>query len=692
MSERYPGGLITKSPVIPTTTSAPGIWTIEQALQYIKAGTWPSPPVLDPYFPYVTMLLHGDGTNGAQNNTFLDSSTNNFTITRNGNTTQGSFSPYGSNWSNYFDGSGDYLSTPSSITLGSGDLTIEGWAYPTNTSGGVWYDFRGPDSGSAGNNPVIQWSTVTASKFTVRIDGTNAITSSSTFSTNNWHHVALVRSGTTVTLYVNGTSQGTYTTSTSFAQAYVRIGAYGGDGSVAFTGYASNLRAVIGTAIYTATFTPPTTPLTAVSGTALLTCQSNRFIDNSTNAFTITRNGDVSVQRFSPFSPSDAYSTSTIGGSGYFDGSGDYLTTPTNTALDFGTGDFTVEFWLFPTPLTFNIFLSAPNNGITQIGYDGADDVRYLYFYNSSNIIRDTTSASLTSNQWNHVVLCRSGTTLSLFSNGVRRGTATYSSAISFSTCTIGRYYPGGYDTKGYISDVRMVKGTAVYNPSQTTYTVPTAPLTAIANTNLLCNFTNGGIFDNAMMNNLETVGNAQISTSVKKFGTGSLAFDGSGDYLDTQSVLAAEFGSGDFTIEFWLNASGGIGTTQTVISKGVAGSVGSDYWSIEGSAGGNLTFYAPPSATAYVATTTQPWTSGWAHIAVCRSGANTRMFVNGVQSGSTYSTLTTFGTGGFIRVGSSTYSAARTITGNIDDLRITKGYARYTSNFTPPAAAFPNQ
>jgi hypothetical protein len=66
----------------------------------------------DPNFNQTTLLLHGDGTNGAQNNTFLDSSTNTFTITRNGNTTQGTFSPFSlpnGEWSNYFDGSGDYL-------------------------------------------------------------------------------------------------------------------------------------------------------------------------------------------------------------------------------------------------------------------------------------------------------------------------------------------------------------------------------------------------------------------------------------------------------------------------------------------------------------------------------------------------------------------------------------------------------
>ena len=72
----------------------------------------------DDKFNYVTMLLHGDGTNGAQNNTFVDSGPNTFTITRNGNTTQGSFSPYGSNWSNFFSGtSGQYLNTVANAAI-----------------------------------------------------------------------------------------------------------------------------------------------------------------------------------------------------------------------------------------------------------------------------------------------------------------------------------------------------------------------------------------------------------------------------------------------------------------------------------------------------------------------------------------------------------------------------------------------
>jgi hypothetical protein len=72
----------------------------------------------DAQFKNVTMLLHGDGTNGAQNNTFVDSSTNNFTITRNGNTTQGTFTPYGANWGMYqSDASSAYLGPRKGFTF-----------------------------------------------------------------------------------------------------------------------------------------------------------------------------------------------------------------------------------------------------------------------------------------------------------------------------------------------------------------------------------------------------------------------------------------------------------------------------------------------------------------------------------------------------------------------------------------------
>ena len=162
------------------------------------AGT--PPPPTDPQFNYVTMLLHGDGTNGAQNNTFTDSSTNNFTITRNGNTTQGSFSPYGSNWSNYFDGSGDYLILSSSADLSpeSSDFCIEAWVYITTTPTSYQTIFSASASG------IFFGNLSSSTDFGLRQRTGSDLIVSTPPPTNTWTHVAVSRSGTNLRMGDSG--------------------------------------------------------------------------------------------------------------------------------------------------------------------------------------------------------------------------------------------------------------------------------------------------------------------------------------------------------------------------------------------------------------------------------------------------------------------------------------------------------
>jgi len=239
---------------------------------------------------------------------------------------------------------------------------------------------------------------------------------------------------------------------------------------------------------------------------------------------------------------------------------------------------------------------------------------------------------------------------------------------------------------------VRVVKGTAVYT---TTFTPPTAPLTAITNTQLLTSFTNAAIYDNAMMNDLETVGNAMVSTSVKKYGAGSLAFDGTGDWLSVPDSQNFNFGSGNFTIEFWIylnSVSGTIGILGKRTNEAnyapfimiVTSSALKVYMSINGSLW----------AVNGLSTSTLS-TSTWYNIAVTRSGSTVYMFLNGTSVGSTGTlsgALMTNTSPLYIGADSGSPSGSSTLNGYIDDLRVTKGVARYTANFTPPTSAFPDQ
>jgi hypothetical protein len=648
----------------------------------------------DAQFNYVTMLLHGDGTNGAQNNTFLDSSTNNFTITRNGNTTQGTFSPYGSNWSNYFDGSGDFLDLAdnAAFQFGSGDFTYECWVFPTKAYGstvaqglisyGVPNAFNNTYTVNLQLNPTTGYAEL-------NVGYTTIVTGTSQVPLNQWTHIVGCRTSGRTSVFVNGVREATSTTSvtlTTAGGAILRLGGqwFANAADRQLGGYLSNARVIKGTGPYDAastTITVPTTPLTAITNTSLLTCQSNRFIDNSTNAFAITVNGNTSVQRFSPFSPTSAYSTSVIGGSGYFDGS-DNLTVSSSAGVT-GTGAFTVEFWVYMT--ASQSFARIVSGAANQFTIDLSSNGVINYGKSSvNNIISSNAGAVL--NTWCHIVIARSsGGTARMWANGVSVGTATDSNDYSAATVYIGSTSISNFYLTGYLSNLRITN-TDVYGTSNTTITVPTAPLTAVSGTALLLSTTNAGIFDNAMMNDLETVGNAQISTSVKKYGTGSLYFDGSGDYLDSTGGTVNALGSGDWTIEFWVYFNA---LTGTNIIDYRSASVLSNTLCVNYSSGMQL--FVNNSTTAIQGSSLS--TSTWYHIAVCKSGSSTKMFVNGTQAGSTYTDTNNYVAGANRpRMGSGGDSAGNYLNGYIDDLRITKGFARYTSNFTAPTTAFPDR
>jgi len=646
--------------------------------------------ISDPYYELVTLHLPGNGTNLANNNEFLDSSTANsgtgWTITRNPATgpnapTQGTFSPFSqTGWGNYFGAASTKIATTSMTQLGS-DFTLELWVYPQSFADyNTIFDNRTSDVDASG----LVLGLTSAAKVYFYSNGSFLLTTTGTISANTWTHIALVRSGSgsgNVKIYINGVADVTTATyTTSFTRTAPSIGDdWNTRSNLQYYGYLSNLRATTG-ALYTSNFTPSTTPLTTSVSTGtvvLLTCQSNRFRDASASSLTITVTGSPSIQAFSPFNPTSSWSAVTNGGSGYFDGSGDYLTIPVNTAINFGTGDFTVEAWVYPTatpgdgggPLggvTGNILFAYQAAGNTW-GF-GRNFVAWDTLFNQAPIL----------NTWQHIAVSRSGTLLRCFFNGKLVNSATNTNSYILT----GGGYVGwngttGYFT-GYMTNIRTVAN-ALYTAD---FTPPTAPLTNITNTSLLLNFTNAGIYDATSKNDLETVDGAQISTAITaKWGSGCMKFDGTGDYLKQPGSQLTTI-NGDATIEFWAYWNS-ISTSGAFIAG----------WSEANNDGKTFIYTYSNGRIAIgrngineIVTLAGTITTGvWTYIAITKSSSTTTIYINGSSAASNTTSVWNTSSAMPFYVGGSPYTQSNMY---INDLRVTNGVAR---NITAsPTAAFP--
>ena len=235
-------------------------------------------------------------------------------------------------------------------------------------------------------------------------------------------------------------------------------------------------------------------------------------------------------------------------------------------------------------------------------------------------------------------------------------------------------------------------------NPYQFAAAGPTDP--DFANVSLLLHGdgTNGSttIIDSSPSPKTVTaVGDAQISTAQSKFGGSSIYFDGNGDYLGAPHSTDFDFGTGDFTVEFWMfragNSTGGVPTDyEALIGSNTAS--GNVWWTIYlQRSTKNIIFYGN-DAVLRIASGETISDNSWYHIAWCRQGTVLTGYINGTARYSNSSVGGNFFTHPIhgLRVGHD-IDANRQFFGYIDDLRITRGVARYVSNFTPPTAPFPD-
>jgi hypothetical protein len=430
------------------------------------------------------LMLYGAGKTTVSNNTtFIDSSANAFTVTRNGDTVQSGFNPFSqaSSGSGYFDGNGDYLSCASNaaFAFGSGDFTIEYWLYASSWSlAPTIVDTRTTGNSVNGYSDFI----TSGGVFNLFLGNTTAYTMTGSLPLNTWTHIAVSRSGTSLRVFINGTQNGsTVTNSTVMSDTNLLVainrGIIAGTiGPSFFNGYLSNVRLVKGTAVYTSNFTPPTSPLTAITNTSLLLLMDNYSIVNSTaTSLPVTINGNTTI--------STAQFPTGMSSSIYFDGTGDYLTVPSNAAFSFGTGDFTIEFWMYMTSygssnqniLDFRGSTGTGTNIAFYVENVGGIGTKQLRLYNGASDAA-VTSNNFPLNTWSHVAATRSGTSLRFFVDGVQVG-ATSTNSTNYSNTAgvyIGAYSGPTAYYYGYISNLRICKGTALYTAN---FTPPSLPM-----------------------------------------------------------------------------------------------------------------------------------------------------------------------------------------------------------------------
>jgi hypothetical protein len=632
---------------------------------------------------YTTLLV--TATEDSDNNNVTDSSTNNHSITLNGNPYAGTFSPYRSGgYSPQFDGSNFISASASSdFAFGTGDFTVEFWFYMTSNDWRLLIDQTYANLGiSIWINPdrsILFYPSTTI--------GGKCITS--TVNYNEWNHVALVRSSGTTRVYANGISGTTYSDSNDYTStAGLRVSSDYASSQYAFSGYQSDIRVSKGLARYTANFTPPTEAFESDANTTLLISSNSLpyFSDGSTNDHSITANGNFSFSPTSPYDYTEYYSTD-HGGSVYFPGGGSASFTPSDASFGFGTGDYTIEGWFnFDDNGAFTggdgATILSTLNSLSGVGAHLWVSANTIRFYNASadRII----SSAVSVKEWHHIALVRSSGNTKLYIDGNQTG-ATYADSNDYGATapfSIGSYHNNGAvgsvtkNMIGYVSDLKVTKGQAIYTSS---FTPPTAPLSS-SGASLHIKGIDASIIDKSQTSNLNLIGNTTGSNTQTKYAPYSIYFDGSAGGINDPDSESYGFGTGDFTIDFWLYYTGGSGYAFFLNNNAGAGNyVG------YGLNTGTITPWIWNGGNVLVGSSNIT-ANTWQHHAIVRNAGALTIYLDGYSIGSTTWTVDLGQSRPFYIGHNSAFT--QTTSGYIEDLRVTKGLARYTTNFTPPTSS----
>ena len=383
--------------------------------------------------------------------------------------------------------------------LNSGDYTYECWVYPTGIGTNHPNDYMAflsrwkagdycfiLETIKSNGNLLFAWGNGSAYQGQINVPA---------FSNNAWHHVALVRSGNTGKVYVNGIEKISVTVpeASSNNTEPVCIGSMAdGFTGYGFVGRIQDVRMVNGSALYTSNFTPPTTPLTNVSSCKLLCCKDkdptttvvNRLAGSPYNG-PITNYGSVTTTSVDPYTYNH-----------YFSGD-DYLGMASSSDWNLNIGDWTLEAWIYRTanPGWAGILgqweYGNYNVNNSWVMESVSNTMSFYYCSDVGALYNADGPSSMSQNVWHHIAATKSGNTLNVWIDGVKGADHTIvgtPQSVSRQAFIGGNVAGSGWYT-GYMTDLKLTKGQALYtgNFTPSTELTLTSDGSTDSNVKLMC-------------------------------------------------------------------------------------------------------------------------------------------------------------------------------------------------------------
>lgn len=386
---------------------------------------------------------------------------------------------------------------------------------------------------------------------------------------------------------------------------------------------------------------------------------------------------------------------SKFGGSSLsFDGASALSTSAADLAL--GSGDFTIEFWIYQTvrSSTSSVFNVSAGSGLTglivQITPAGTINLT------TANAGFGTGTAVVPLNQWTHIAVSRNSGTMRSYVDGVLDLNFANSTNFTDTTCMLGQSSGGGQFLTGFMDDIRITFGLGRYASA---FVAPTAPFPNIGpydpqyNLRTLIAHFDGPtgsttLVDNGPLNKTITAqGAAVLSVAEPKYGA-NLILTGNNDRAMIAASTDFSPGTGDFAIEMWVYPTENVDNGVVCATNSVGGGQASTYW-FEYSHTRGFALIADSATYTQAAAYAN---NAWAHIMVQRVSGQLSFWLNGIMQGSPQAVGNDMNANSAFAIGGlNNTSNAQAFRGRIDDFRFTKGAGRTTAAFTPPSSQYPD-